>query len=110
MVTIAKVTRANQITLPKKLRDELSLQAGDLVSMERKNGGILVKRQRLVDDDEAWLESEWVEAAIREGEADMAAGRGSGPFATPDELRAHLRGLGQNKDVALATDAAEQAA
>lgn len=39
MTITAKVTSKGQITLPKKLRDELNLSAGDMVIFQRNDDG-----------------------------------------------------------------------
>ena len=39
---VMKITENGQVTIPKKIRDELGLKKGDLVEAEQKNGQILI--------------------------------------------------------------------
>ena len=47
---IMKIMENGQVTIPKKIRDELGLKKGDLVEAERKDGQILITPKRLMGD------------------------------------------------------------
>ena len=44
---VMKITENGQITIPKKIRDELGLKKGDLVEAERKDNQILITPKKL---------------------------------------------------------------
>ena len=45
---IMKIMENGQVTIPKKIREELGLKKGDLVEAERKDGQILITPRRLM--------------------------------------------------------------
>ncbi len=47
---IMKIMENGQVTIPKKIRDELGLKKGDLVEAERKDGQILITPKILIGD------------------------------------------------------------
>jgi antitoxin MazE len=82
----------HQVTIPKKVFEQLHLEVGDYLDVQATDNGILMVPKKLIAKDQAWFYTkEWQE---REREADEAIRRGevSGPFTTADALMAHLRG------------------
>jgi len=43
-MSIVKVTRKGQITIPKGIRDTLSIKEGDLLKVEEKDGRIIIEK------------------------------------------------------------------
>lgn len=53
---VVKIMENGQVTIPKKIRDELGLKKGDLLEAERKDSQIVITPKRLIDKEEAWEE------------------------------------------------------
>jgi len=79
-----------QITIPKKTRELFNLADGDMLEIEEREDGILMKPRKLLDPTQAWFWTEQWQAKEREASEDIKAGRISGPFDGVDELRKHL--------------------
>lgn len=78
-----------QITLPKSVRDSLRLSEGDLLSVQVREGELVLVPQALIDRDQAWYwTAEW-QAAEREADEDLKAGRYR-DFATVEDAIADL--------------------
>ncbi len=45
-LTLAKVTRKGQMTIPRELREALGIQPGDYVALRPLMGGILISSQK----------------------------------------------------------------
>jgi len=83
-----KLGRSRQIVIPKKLYDALGLAPGDYLEVELyKDNRLLVTPKELVDKHPE------IEKRLAEAEADVKAGRVSGPFKTAEELRRHLHAV-----------------
>lgn len=93
---IAKLTSAGQISLPANIRKRLKLSPGDFLEIEVTDDGRLVLSPRvLVPKEEAfYYHADW-QKAEREADADIAAGRVSGPFADSDHLLEDLEREGK---------------
>ncbi|HEY3823418.1 MAG TPA: AbrB/MazE/SpoVT family DNA-binding domain-containing protein [Bryobacteraceae bacterium] len=50
---ISRVGQRRQIVIPRRIAEELHLDAGDFVAVERRQGFLVVTPQRLVDADDA---------------------------------------------------------
>ncbi len=85
--TLTKITRNYQVTIPPAARRALKLKVGDFVEATQQRDGVLLRPARVVTQDTFDQE---VRRRLAEGLADLKAGRTSGPFATADELIAHL--------------------
>lgn len=79
-----------QITIPKKTRELFNLVDGDVLVIEEREDGILIKPRKLLDPTQAWFWTEQWQAKEREASEDIEAGRISGPFDGVAELRKHL--------------------
>ena len=80
-----KLGTSRQIVIPKKLYDALALAPGDYLEVELYEGNhLLVTPKTLVDKHPE------IDKRLQEAEADIQAGRVSGPFQTAAELRRHL--------------------
>jgi AbrB family looped-hinge helix DNA binding protein len=85
-----KITRNFQVSIPKKIRDQLRLEEGDLLEVEERDGEIVMVPKRLIDADQAWFWSREWQDGEREADGDIEAGRVSGPFKTVEEMKKHL--------------------
>jgi AbrB family looped-hinge helix DNA binding protein len=91
-MTLSKITRNHQVSIPKNIRDRLGLREGDYVEMEERDGEIVMIPKKLIDADQAWFWTPEWQAAEQRADEDIKAGRVSGPFKTIDELKKHLEG------------------
>ena len=79
-MSLVKIKRHYQITLPQSLRKMLSLEVGDYVEMDRQDGNIILKPVKLVHPDQAYFYTkEWQEGEA-EADKDIAKGNVVGPF------------------------------
>jgi len=76
--TLTKVGPKYQVVIPKKVRQTLRLNIGDLMEATASREGILLKPKVLVDRD--------LEQALAEAEADVKAGRVSKPYRSARAL------------------------
>ena len=76
-MSLSKVTRHGQITIPKSIRDELSLAEGDYVEVSRDQEGILLrpKKVMIVDPDQAFFWSDEWQERERRADEDIRSGR-----------------------------------
>ncbi len=73
-MTLVKVKKNYQVTIPQKLRKKLKLTVGDFMELEEKDNEIVFKPVKLVHPDQAYYYSkEWQEG---ETEADEAIKKG----------------------------------
>jgi AbrB family looped-hinge helix DNA binding protein len=87
---LVRITRNFQVSIPKEVRKALSLEEGDLVEVEERDGAIIMLPKKLIDADQAWFWTrEWQEGE-REAENDIREGRIEGPFGSADELKRRL--------------------
>jgi AbrB family looped-hinge helix DNA binding protein len=82
MATATKVGHKYQVVIPKSIRDAAGLRVGDYVEARLTRDGILLCPKVLVDRN--------LDDAIKEGLADLEAGRRSKPFKS---ARALVRSL-----------------
>lgn len=64
-----------QITLPKRLREQYHLEEGDLLELEERDDGILLKPRKLIDPTQAWFWTPEWQAKEKEADEDIQAGR-----------------------------------
>ncbi|MCJ7667467.1 MAG: AbrB/MazE/SpoVT family DNA-binding domain-containing protein [Anaerolineae bacterium] len=88
-MTLTKVTRHGQITIPAALRKQVGIEEGDLVELQIVDDHIVLTPKKLIDKSQAYFwTTEWQEAE-RQAEADIEEGRIK-EFASVDELFADL--------------------
>ena len=75
MISLSKVTRHGQITLPAAVRKELDIQEGDLVEIQVVDDRAVVTPKKLVDKSQAYFWTEEWQKGEAEAEADIKAGR-----------------------------------
>lgn len=89
MATLVKVTRSGQITIPAAIRQALNLREGDYVEVTLADDRIIITPKQVVDRSQAYFwTAEW-QAAEREADEDIRAGRVR-VFEDVDELLADL--------------------
>ena len=79
-----------QITIPKRIRELFNLEDGDVLVIEEREDGILMKPRKLLDPTQAWFWTEEWQKKERQAAEDIKTGRVSGPFKGVEELRKHL--------------------
>jgi AbrB family looped-hinge helix DNA binding protein len=70
-----QIRKKFQITLPVSIREQLGLEEGDYIAVEARDDEIVLRPKKLIDKSQAWFWSEAWQAAEREAEADIQAGR-----------------------------------
>jgi AbrB family looped-hinge helix DNA binding protein len=78
---ISKLGQRRQVVIPKEIRDELGLQAGDFVEVSRVEGQVIIKPKKLVDADDVLTPEE--EKVVRKGEAQLKKGQHVSWMHTP---------------------------
>lgn len=79
MKTAVKIGVSRQVAIPKKIYDDLGLEPGDYLSVQKESGGVFFKPQTLLDK------------RLAESIEDYRHGRYYGPFNSAKEMVAHLR-------------------
>ena len=74
-VTLTKVTRNGQVTLPAPVRRALHVEEGDYIEVRVTEDSIVLTPKKLVDKSQAYFWSPAWQAAEREASEDIAAGR-----------------------------------
>ena len=91
---IVKVGSKHQVVIPKSVRDELGIEAGDYVEISRRHNGAMIKLQRITN---APPSKEAIgpktKASIRAGLKDVAKGKSRPALRGKKEVRAYLDGL-----------------
>jgi AbrB family looped-hinge helix DNA binding protein len=64
-----------QITIPKMLRERYQLEEGDLLELEERDEGILLKPRKLIDPTQTWFWTPEWQNREREADEDIKAGR-----------------------------------
>ena len=77
---VVKIGVSRQVTIPKKIHDELGLTPGDYLEVELQEGRVVFTPKAFVDK------------RIEEGLEDIKQGRLHGPFASAEELVHSLHG------------------
>lgn len=75
MSEIAKIQRNFQITLPAPIRKEANVHVGDLVEVEVRDDGVLLRPVTTVDRKQAWFWSESWQKEEKKVETDFKKGR-----------------------------------
>ena len=75
MTTLSKVTRHGQITLPAGVRRKLGIEEGDLIEIEVVDEKAVLVPKKLIDKSQAYFWTQKWQAAEREADRDIEAGR-----------------------------------
>ena len=89
-MAVVRVTRNYQVSIPKRVRDALGLEEGDLIDVQERDGEIVMVPKRLIDAAQAWFWSPEWQRGEREVDEDIRAGRVIGPFKNVEELKKHF--------------------
>lgn len=73
---IGRLGQRRQVVVPKGICDELRLDVGDFVALERRAGAVVIRPQALVDRDDVFTPAE--ARAVKRGAKDVAAGKVAG--------------------------------
>ena len=92
---IIKVSRKNQITLPRKLRDKLHITPGEYLEIEESDGKIILQPVKIIPSDQAYFYTEEWQAGEAEADRDIEEGRLIGPFDNTADLE---KALGEWKE------------
>lgn len=93
-MTLVRVKRHYQITIPQSLRQKLNIDIGDYVEMENKKGEIIMRPVKLVHPDlEYFYTKEWQKGEAQ-ADKDIAKGDVVGPF---DNIKDSLQSLKKAK-------------
>ena len=71
---LVKVGARHQVTIPKKIVEQIALKAGGYVSVALINNNIIISPKAIVDTDEAWYWSKEWQAKEREVDEALAKG------------------------------------
>ncbi|MGH2429906.1 MAG: AbrB/MazE/SpoVT family DNA-binding domain-containing protein [Candidatus Limnocylindria bacterium] len=74
-MTVARVRRKGQITLPDGVRRATRLSEGDYLEVSVEAGAIVRRPKKLIDAHQAWFWTEDWQRGEREASEDIAAGR-----------------------------------
>lgn len=88
-MSLVKIGTSRQVTIPKKIHDQLGLSPGDYLEVEVDSGKVIFTPKAVVDK------------RIEEGMEDIRRGRVHGPFSSADEL---VRSLEDSKDAGKPND------
>jgi antitoxin MazE len=92
MGTLAKLTSAGQITLPKEIRSRANMQIGDFVEVEIDDEGhIVLTPKKLVNASQAYFWTEKWQEGERKADEDIKSGRVK-RFASASEAVKYLQG------------------
>ena len=97
-MSLVKIQRKGQLTLPSRVRNRLGLSEGDLVDVKVRTANIVITPQGIIDrskfpsaDEEYTPEQrQIIDARLAEADEDVIEGRLYGPFETHEEFIASL--------------------
>ncbi len=72
---LTKVTRQGQITLPVAIRRALRIEEGDYIEVSIADDSVVLTPKRLIDKSQVYFWTPEWQAAEREADEDVAAGR-----------------------------------
>ncbi len=88
-MSLTKVTRNGQVTIPADLRREVGIEEGDLIELQVVGDHLILVPKKLIDKSQMYFWTPEWQAAEREAQADIDEGRVK-EFASVDELLAEL--------------------
>jgi AbrB family looped-hinge helix DNA binding protein len=98
MLSLVRIHRKGQMTLPRRLRSAIGIADGDLVEASVHRGKIVLTRKLVIDrsefanaDDEYTPEQRrTIDARLAKSDEDIRHGRVFGPFHTAEEMAASI--------------------
>lgn len=88
---IIKVSRNNQITLPRSLRDRLHIKAGEYLEVEEQDGKVILQPVKVVPSSQAYFYTEEWQAGEADADKDIDAGNLLGPFDNAEDTVKSLK-------------------
>ena len=88
-MSLVKIGTSRQVTIPKRIHDQLGLAPGDYLEVELDHGKVVFTPKTVVDK------------RIEEGVEDIRRGRVHGPFSSADDL---VRSLQASEDAGRSAD------
>jgi len=98
-MSLVKIQKKGQLTLPSRVRSRLGLSEGDFVDVKVRAANIVITRQMVIDrskfpnaDDEYTpRQRRFIDAQLAKSEEDFKKGRTFGPFDTAEEMIASMK-------------------
>jgi len=90
-MTVTTIKQRHQLTIPRAIREKLHLGEGDQVEIREENGRIVIEPVKVVPANQAWFWTPGWQAKEKEADEDLAAGRVSEAFASPEAAIGALR-------------------
>ena len=88
-MSVSKVTRNFQVTIPAGVREALHIKVGALVDFVVQKGRVVLKPKTLIDEDQSWFwTKEWQEGE-REAEESKKKGQ-SLSFKSVQDMKKHF--------------------
>ena len=88
-MSLTKVTRNGQVTIPAEMRRQVGIDEGDLIELEVVGDHLILVPKKLIDKSQAYFwTAEW-QTAEREAQRDIDAGRLE-EFSSVDDLLSSL--------------------
>ena len=88
-MSLCKVTRNYQVTIPSSIRQVLRIKIGSLVDFVMDKGAVVLKPKALVDEGQAWFWTRQWQAGERSVEEDKRKGRVK-KFKSVQEAKRHF--------------------
>ena len=89
-MSLVTIKNKYQVVIPAKARKAAGFEVGDFLKARVERKGEVIFAAQTVVNREKWAH---LPKGIREGLADIQAGRVSGPFETHEALMKHLKGV-----------------
>ena len=85
-MTIVKVKRNFQITLPRDLRKKFNITEGDYMDVKIKEGGMSIKPVKIINPGQEYFYTKEWQKDEADADKDIAEGKIAGPFDTAADL------------------------
>ena len=85
-MSLVRVKRHCQITLPSLVRKKFSINEGDYLEIDEIDGNMVLKPVKMVHPDQSYFYTKEWQANEAEADKDMAEGKVSGPFDNVEGL------------------------
>ena len=85
-MTIVKVKRNFQVTLPGDLRKKFNITEGDYMDVKIKEGGMFIKPVKIINPGQEYFYTKEWQKDEADADKDIAEGKIAGPFDTAADL------------------------
>ena len=86
LMTLVKIKKHHQITLPYILRKKFNLDEGDYVEIKNKNQEIIIKPVKIIHPDQEYFYTKEWQKDEAEADKNIAENKITGPFKTANDL------------------------